>query len=69
MTGPIDSIITHIADSLEARNLPCGAMIGDTCGGRSFNDNSSYVLESRSLAGWQEIHQDQQEWTVIVLNR
>ena len=69
MAAPIDSIIRHIADSLEARMLPCGAMIGDTCGGRSFNDNISHVLESRSLGGWRAIHEDQEEWTIIILAR
>jgi hypothetical protein len=62
-------VVTHVSDVSEARSLPCGITIGDTCGGRSFNDNVAFVLENRSLGGWREVEQDQQRWTVIVLTR
>ena len=62
-------VITHISDASEAKALPCGVTIGDTCGGRSFNDNIAAVLEARSLGGWREIEQEQERWTVIVLAR
>ncbi len=68
---PVDftKVITHISNDSEARALPRGVTIGDTCGGRSFNDNIAAILEARSLGGWREIEQDQERWTVIVLAR
>ena len=42
-------------------------MVGDTCGGRSFNDNIAAVLEKRSYAGLREIVDGDEHWTVIYL--
>ena len=65
----IKDIVTFIPDADTAQTLPCGATIGDTWGGRSFNNNIAAVLESRSDGGWHEVIVDQERWTVIVRNR
>jgi hypothetical protein len=61
------SIVTHLEDATEAQSLPRGVFVGDTCGGRSFSDNVAAVLESRSYAGWREVQDGQQSWTIIML--
>jgi len=68
---PIDTtkLVREVPDAKAARALPCGSMVGDTYGGRSFNDNIAAVLESRSYAGWREIVDGDQHWTVICLVR
>ena len=63
----LGKVVTHIDNVLEARNLPCGATVGDTCGGRSFNDNVAAVLESRSHGGWHEVQTGDTSWTIIRL--
>jgi hypothetical protein len=62
-------IITHVESADEAWALPCGATVGDTYGGRSFNDNVAAVLESRSSGGWLEIQEGDERWTLIILSR
>ena len=54
---PIDvtKVVRNVPDTKTAKSLPCGSMVGDTCGGRTFNDNIAAVLEKRSYAGWREI--------------
>lgn len=63
------SIVTHVDDASQAMALPKGAVVGDTYGGRSFNDNIAAVLENRSLAGWWEAVDGQHCWTLICLTR
>jgi hypothetical protein len=58
-------IVTCVADPAVARALPCGTMVGDNFGGRSFNDNIAAILESRSNDGWREIDFGERRWTVI----
>lgn len=62
-------VVRNVPDVKAARALPCGSLVGDTFGGRSFNDNIAAVLESRSYAGWREIVDGDQHWTVIMLIR
>jgi hypothetical protein len=62
-------VVTRVSNAMEARALPCGVTVGDTCGGRTFNDNIAAVLESRSLGGWLEIEDGEKRWTIIVLAR
>jgi hypothetical protein len=71
VTNTVDftKVVTRLADATEARALPRGVTVGDTCGGRSFNDNVAAVLERRSLGGWHEIIDGSERWTVIVLAR
>lgn len=65
----LPDVITHVNDELEAKSLPCGAIVGDPVGGRSFNDNVAAILESRSYSGWREVTKGDKRWTVIVLAR
>jgi hypothetical protein len=58
-------IVTCVADPAAARSLPCGTMVGDHFGGRSFTDNVAMILESRSNGGWHEISLGDDQWTVI----
>jgi hypothetical protein len=60
-------LIVNVSDTRAAKTLPPGITVGDTCGGRSFNDNIAAVLESRSRGGWQEIALGDTTWTIIVL--
>jgi hypothetical protein len=62
-------VVTNINDPSEALALPCGVVVGDTYGGRSFNDNVAAILESRSIAGWHEVQVGPKRWTCIVLAR
>ena len=66
-TFNFNNIVTHVEDATEAKSLPSGVFVGDTCGGRSFTDNVAAVLESRSFAGWREVQDGQQNWTIILL--
>lgn len=66
-TFDFDNIVTHLEDATEAQSLPAGVFVGDKFGGRSFNDNVAAVLESRSYAGWREVQDGTQNWTVILL--
>lgn len=68
-TFDFTKVVTRISDASEARQLPRGATVGDTCGGRSFNDNIAAVLEKRSFGGWREVNDGNNRWTVIVLAR
>jgi len=63
-------IITELASVKEARALPCGSIVGDLHGGLSFTDAVAAALESRSLGGWQEVHNTESgTWTIIHLDR
>jgi hypothetical protein len=66
-TFNFNNIVTRVEDATEAKSLPSGVFVGDTCGGRSFTDNVAAVLESRSFAGWREVQDGQQSWTIILL--
>ena len=66
-TFDFNKIVTHLEDATEAKSLPTGVFVGDTCGGRSFNDNIAAVLESRSYAGWREVQDGQRSWTIILM--
>jgi hypothetical protein len=64
------SIVTKISNTIEAQALPCGCVVGDRHGGLTFTDAVAAALESRSIAGWQEITCNKGEvWTIIILNR
>jgi hypothetical protein len=65
----VSKLIVSLSDAREAKTLPPGIAVGDTCGGRSFNDNIAAVLESRSRSGWQEVALGDTIWTVIVLTK
>jgi hypothetical protein len=63
------SSIVRACNLEEARMLPPGAIVGDTCGGLTFTDDVAAVLEARSFGGWQELEVFPGErWTIIVLN-
>lgn len=66
-TIDVTKVVRNVPDTKTAKSLPCGVMVGDTCGGRSFNDNIAAVLEKRSYAGWGEIVEGDEHWTVIYL--
>lgn len=67
----MSSVITRIETAEQARALPAGSVVGDTCGGVTFSDAIAAVLESRSVRGWYEVEPapGEDRWTVIVLNR
>lgn len=73
MTAPapidFDNIITRVSSAREAQTLPPGCAVGDTCGGRSFNDNIAVALERRSYHGWREVDNGEICWTVIFIER
>jgi len=58
-------IVTSVADSTEVMRLPKGCIVGDLCGGRTFNDNIAAALERRSNSGWREVPDGTQQWTLI----
>lgn len=60
-------VITGITDASIAKSLPCGVIVGDMFGGRSFTDNVAAVLERRSCSGWREVNHGSTKWTIIVL--
>jgi hypothetical protein len=62
-------IVTRVSDTVTALGLPCGTVVGDTFGGRTFTDNIAAILERRSFTGWTEFADGDQKWTVIVLQR
>jgi crotonobetainyl-CoA:carnitine CoA-transferase CaiB-like acyl-CoA transferase len=64
------SIVSKLANCKEAGALPPGCVVGDLHGGLTFSDAVAAVLESRSVAGWQEMPTESGDvWTVIILNR
>jgi len=64
-----DHIVTNLTAVSEVKTLPKGALVGDLCGGRSFNDNIAAALERRSQCGWRDIEEAGQRWTLIELDR
>ena len=62
-------IVTCVTEVFEVSALPRGAVVGDKCGGRSFNDNIAAALERRSFSGWQEFKDGAQSWTLIFIER
>jgi hypothetical protein len=64
-------VVTSVKTTEEARGLPCGTVVGDTHGGVTFSDAVALELEKRSRVGWCDVFsgQDQNRWTVIILNR
>jgi hypothetical protein len=62
-------IFSHVSGAEEAWALPCGAIVGDTCGGRSFSDNVAAVLEKRSDGGWLDVQHGAETWTLIRLSK
>jgi len=67
MSLDLTKVVTRVSDAREARLLPSGIIVGDTCGGRSFTDNVAAVLEARSHNGWCEVVVGETRWTLIVL--
>jgi hypothetical protein len=63
-------IVTCVSTVQEARSLPLGSVVGDSCGGLTFSDAVAAALEARSLCGWQDVEASPGDcWTVIVVNR
>ena len=64
-----DQIVTNVNGVSEVKTLPKGSLVGDLCGGRTFNDNIAAALERRSQCGWRDIEEAGQRWTLIELDR
>ncbi len=62
-------IVTLVAEASEVKSLPKGAVVGDNCGGRTFNDNVAAALERRSCTGWKDVEKSGQNWTLILLDQ
>jgi hypothetical protein len=62
-------IITNLRAASEVNELPKGAVVGDCCGGRTFNDNVAAALERRSADGWNDVTEGETRWTVIRVQR
>lgn len=62
-------IITNLSVASEVKELPKGAIVGDCCGGRSFNDNVAAALERRSADGWKDVSEGDTRWTLIRMER
>lgn len=64
------TIITQLTNTVEAKSLPAGSVVGDLHGGLTFTDAVAAILESRSAGGWYEIQTPAGKvWTIIALNR
>ncbi len=64
-----NEVVTFLSEASEVNGLPKGAIVGDNCGGRSFNDNIAAALERRSCSGWQDVDKSGQQWTLIMIER
>jgi hypothetical protein len=63
-------VITAVRNVEEARALPPGSLVGDSHGGVTFSDAVAWVLEQRSIGGWNDVPaRNAPRWTVIYLNR